>query len=206
MYAVFLVCAYFYTLLCRVVYLSFDYSCVYTTILSCIWTNIFTNLYSFTTWYPNFGKIVFGTKNNSWPDHQISQQHFFIIWRSVGETPDQLFFMNVYQNGPTGNQLILGSTIKKNIHFLYRAKLAILVLITVFKSPANKVNWLFAFLLLLLQKKKKTAPNPNLGKLFLPTFFFWLRTSNLSTSFLHNWQAGLHRCSRGCSTNTFITD
>ena len=35
---------------------------------------------------------------------QIGQQHFFIIWQD-GQTLNQLFFTNVYPNGPTGKSL-----------------------------------------------------------------------------------------------------
>ena len=35
---------------------------------------------------------------------QISQQHFFVIWKA-GQTPNQLFFTNVTPKGPTGKSL-----------------------------------------------------------------------------------------------------
>ena len=58
--------------------------------------------------------------------NQIGGLHFFIIWQD-GQMPRSLFFTNVYPNGPTRNQSILGSQIKKNIYLLQYAKTAILL-------------------------------------------------------------------------------
>ena len=52
-----------------------------------IWENCFLGK----TFFPDFGT-------------QIGQQHYFIIWKD-GQTPDQLFSKNVYQNGRTGKRL-----------------------------------------------------------------------------------------------------
>ena len=60
-----------------------------------------------------YAKFFLRSKNQIWEncflgqnffpdfDAQIGLQQFFIIWQD-GQTPHQLFFTNVYPNGPNG--------------------------------------------------------------------------------------------------------
>ena len=59
--------------------------------------------------------VIFGLTKFSHFGTQIGQQNFFIIWQD-GQTPHQLFFTNVSQNRPTGNQSIWGPKSKKNTY------------------------------------------------------------------------------------------
>ena len=108
---------------------------------------------------PSKGKKI-GASNFPDFEPQIAQQHFFIICPG-GQTPNQLFFTNIYQNEPTGNLSTVGSLIKNKTFCngpkwqYFGNKLSK----HFFKIRLDKGELLFRFVLLFFIKEKFHRPN-----------------------------------------------